>query len=179
MNQLATLALSFLFLSSAHAVSVSKCPQQLEISYGWSKVFDNTTITKNAEDSLQDPSEVLQVSAAFSKMQVNELRQVLKLTSTKNSTCEYLSMPTQAAPSGVETRLMTRNGKNWLRVAIPLAPEVSISSQIESVWVYHEVTSYDLSGVQVKAARGYGVLGYFDHGSPRVTIGLVGEPIIK
>lgn len=167
MNRSLTI-LSFILSTGAHAVTVARCPQVIRADFEISQLYDRQNI-ESPEEFFHDIDDAQAARDTLANTPPEALRNVeLILTQTQSGRCSYSwngLTPPPSAPFVInyETRFFTRDGRDILRVVIPLGDT--------EAWIYFNVTDYSTDGLRIAPVRGTRILAGFDHGSPHDTIG--------
>ncbi len=161
--------LSILVLGAAlpsFAVETKKCPDYVQVTYESVRVLIGKELAmaaKNAGFSLSDYGDKIRpIWNDFADVNSTAYQEVVyELKARGQGACRY-ARPDQELDGANELRIYTSNGRDILRVPMQLKNSIA--------WMYHQVKSYGLTSLEVKDSSAR-VLGYFDHGSPRVQIG--------
>lgn len=172
----------FLMPGLAQAVATKQCPQRLTISYeSLSPLSDKELIDEKLNEIYDDAilPYVKSVRDGLTAAPTNAYQnRVYTLVSTKRSQCDYKlenGLPNEKAP---QTRVLTRNGTNYLRVALQIPGSFKnyyfpneAPHQTEEVWAYHRIKLIEPTSVILEESNGSRILALFDHGSPKFTVG--------
>lgn len=162
MKSMALTLLALLNPVFAGAVTVKNCPQTLNITYKTVRALSDDELERAVKDHVVDLNTVVPYRNALKEAGSESYQKVrLNLASTKGSVCSYLREG-EKLKGGNETRLFTRGGRDILRVSLAVGGY--------ELWTYHNVTEYSINGLTVERSSSK-VLGYFDHGAPRIHIG--------
>lgn len=172
-------ALSVLFLmfgSAGYSVETSRCPKAIKISIGKIQARSDASLEKENMPFLEEVKVVRDLLAALDIDELSDLR-FYKVRMGRGQ-CGYAlnGQVDRSGKSVYETRIVTMNGSDVLRVSIKV-------SDSEPVWMYFTITDYDTNYIKVSSTKA-NVRGYLaPHedrgGTPRYIIGYASEVLVK
>jgi hypothetical protein len=166
------LVLTLLFPIVSNAVVVKDCPKQLFVTYGSIRAFSDAELKNSGSNELWDLDELKAQRDLIAKASPSDYQdERYTLVEAKNSQCRYIAAGEKKGAGDNETRLITKNGEDQIRVSLHIGDKY--------FWVYHTLASYSETGVLIKDYKGSHILGYFDHGAPHSPMGWANQPIIE
>lgn len=156
----------------AFAVPVTDCPAKLKVTYESLQAYGDKRLEKEAGiwgdgliEEMKNERDVLKEAPFFAFQEVE-----YKIIERKDGRCTYLNENQKTAKGDNETRIYTRDGRVLLRVALNIGNN--------NFWTYHTVTALSPNSIDLKSLSTK-VLGYFDHGGPRVAMGWASDVDIE
>lgn len=165
-----------LFPLVGKSVETKKCPEHLQINFTGIEALSDAGLIKTGAERSYDEEESLRImgpSRDLLKLAPKESYQNLRLhlVQKADAQCRYLPEGEHRQKGDNETRLVTKNGKNLLRVSLKVG--------VDYFWTYLAVTSYSPEEIKITPAKGTKLYGIFDHGSPSYHIAWAAKPTVE
>jgi hypothetical protein len=166
-----TFATISLLSATALAVDTKNCPQTFKLSYEKLSTLTDDKLDgpDYGDDYEHNTKEVRDLVAKTPGEDFQNLQ--MRLVEIKSGQCRYIYLNEKEENVGDdETRLMTRDGRDILRVSLKVADTY--------VWTYHNVTDYSPDNIELEEKEYTAVYGFFDHGAPRHVVGFAKNALV-